>query len=359
MRRKLALTIAVAAFATIHCGPSSSAAQDSLGTAENFAVLGGSTVTNTNPTTVTGDLGVSPGSAVTGFPPGIVIGVIHADDAVAAQAQADATTAYNTFAGMACDFDLTGQDLGGLTLVPGVYCFSSSAQLTGALTLDALGSSTAEFIFQIGSTLTTASFSSVTVTNGGNECNVFWQIGSSATLGTSTVFAGNILASADITLTTSATVSGRAIALNGAVTMDTNAVTIADCCDVEASWNTYGQGFAGSAGIPTLIPRTDPEFGTTLTIDISNSAGQDTIGVLFVGFTKADLPTSKGGHVLLIPSLVFFFGIPTSGTTATGDIPANDDDNLCGLSVFLQVIECDDLTHVAGFSAGLELILGS
>jgi len=358
MHRKLALSVAVVAFAVFHCGPSSAVAQDSLGSAESFAVLGGSTVTNTNPTTVTGDLGVSPGSAVTGFPPGIVIGVIHAADAVAAQAQADATTAFNTFAGMACDFDLTGQDLGGLTLVPGVYCFSSSAQLTGALTLDALGSSTAEFIFQIGSTLTTASFSSVTVTNGGNACNVFWQIGSSATLGTSTVFAGNILASADITLTTSTTVSGRAIALNGAVTMDTNSVTIADCCDVEASWNTYGQGHAGSAGIPTLIPRTDPELGTTLTLDISNSANRDTVAVLFVGFQKADIPTAQGGHILLIPSFGFFFQVPLGGTTFSGDIPANDED-LCGLSLFLQVIECDDLTHIRGFSAGLELILGS
>ena len=134
----------------------------SLGTAQSFAVLGGSTVTNTGPTIITGDLGVSPGTAVTGFPPGIVTGgTIHAADAVALQAQSDTTTAYNDLAGQACTIDLTGQDLGGLTLVPGVYCFSSSAQLTGALTLDAEGDPNAVWVFQIGSTLTTASNSSV------------------------------------------------------------------------------------------------------------------------------------------------------------------------------------------------------
>src|SRR6195952_5818937 len=128
-----------------------------------FSVLAGSTVTNTStPTIVTGNLGVSPGSAVTGFPPGTVIGgTIHAADAVAAQAQSDLTTVYNNLANEACNTDLTGQDLGGLTLTPGVYCFSTSAQLTGTLTLDAQGNSAASFIFKIGSTLTTASGSSV------------------------------------------------------------------------------------------------------------------------------------------------------------------------------------------------------
>ncbi|HYR28959.1 MAG TPA: ice-binding family protein [Thermoanaerobaculia bacterium] len=200
------------------------AAQISLGSAQSFGVLGGSAVTNTGATTVSGDVGVSPGTAVTGFPPGVVVGgAIHSNDAVAVQAQNDLTTAYNNIVATPCTADLTGQDLGGLTLTPGVYCFSSSAQLTGALALDALGNPNALFLFKIGSTLTTASGSTVTVINGGSACNnVFWQVGSSATIGTGSSFAGDILALSSITLTTGANTSGRALARNGAVTLDTN-----------------------------------------------------------------------------------------------------------------------------------------
>lgn len=204
--------------------------QSILGTAQNFAVLGASTVTNTGATTVYGDLGVHPGSAVTGFPPGLITGgTIHAGDAVAQQAQSDAHTAYNTLANEPVTEDLTGQDLGGMTLTAGVYHFSSSAQLTGTLTLDAEGDPDATFVFQMGSTLTTASNSSVLVIHGADDCNVFWQVGSSATLGTTTDFRGNILALASITVTTGTTVSGRALALNGAVTMATNDVSIMQC----------------------------------------------------------------------------------------------------------------------------------
>ncbi len=199
----------------------------SLGAAQGFAVLAGSAVTSTGSTVVTGDLGVSPGTAATGFPPGLVVaGTIHAADAVALAAQGGVTTAYNALASESCTQDLTGQDLGGLTLTPGVYCFSSSAQLTGTLTLNALGNSDAVFIFKTGSTLTTASASSVVVINGGPLCNVFWQIGSSATLGTNSTFVGNILALTSITVTTGAQVSGRTLARTGAVTLDSNAITV-------------------------------------------------------------------------------------------------------------------------------------
>jgi type VI secretion system secreted protein VgrG len=187
-------------------------------------------VTNTGASTIFGDLGVSPGTAVTGFPPGIVtVGATHAADAVALQAQSDVTTAYDALAAQACTADTTGQDLGGQTLTQGVYCSTSSTQLTGTLTLDAQGNAAAVFIFKTVSTLTTASSSSVQVINGGTACNVFWQIGSSATVGTTTQFAGNILALTSIALQNGASVAGRALARNGEVTMDTNNVTNLGC----------------------------------------------------------------------------------------------------------------------------------
>jgi hypothetical protein len=231
MRKNLGL-VASAGMITWLCGASIALAQaaPSLGSAQSFAVLGGSAVTNTGSSIVTGDLGVSPGSAVTGFPPGLVVsGTIHSADATASSAQNSVVTAFNSLGSQACTQDLTGQDLGGKTLTPGVYCFSSSAQLTGTLTLNAQGNASAVFIFKTGSTLTTASGSSVAVTNGGAACNVFWQIGSSATIGTTTSFAGNILALTSITATTGASLNGRTLARNGAVTLDSNTVTATTC----------------------------------------------------------------------------------------------------------------------------------
>jgi ice-binding like protein/exosortase sorting signal-containing protein len=221
--------IASVGFAVVVCGGSVARAQSSLDTAQSFAVLGGSTVTNTGSSVLTGDLGVGPGSAITGFPPGTSTGTIHAADAVALQAQSDVTTQYNALASAACTADLTGQDLGGMTLTTGVYCFSSSAQLTGPLTLNAQGNGNATFVFKIGTTLTTASGSSVQLTNGGNPCGVAWQIGSSATLGTTTSFIGNLIALSSITLNNGANIIGRALARNGAVTLDTNNVSFAAC----------------------------------------------------------------------------------------------------------------------------------
>jgi Ice-binding-like len=224
---QIALVGAILGFGFIGTN-SAQAASISLETASNFAVLGDSTVTNIGSSFITGDLGVSTGSAVTGFPPGIVIlpGTIRIADAIALQAQADNKATYNYLAGLARTQDLTGQDLGGLTLIPGVYFFSSSAQLTGTLTLNNLGDPNALFVFQIGSALTTASNSSVLMSNGGDDPNVFFQVGSSATLGTGTQFKGNILANTSITLNTSANIEcGRALAQNGAVTLDTNNIS--------------------------------------------------------------------------------------------------------------------------------------
>ncbi|KAK5461311.1 hypothetical protein LTS15_003374 [Exophiala xenobiotica] len=181
-----------------------------LGTAAVFAVLGASDVTNTGPTIINGDLGVSPGTSITGFPPGIINGVVHNNDGVAQIAQDDATTAYNVAAGLpfSAGNDLTGQDLGGRTLVPGVYHYDSSAGLTGTLTLDGRGDSNSVFVFQIGSTLITGTGSTVALVNGALACNVFWQVGSSATLGTGTIFSGNILALASITVNAGDTNAG-------------------------------------------------------------------------------------------------------------------------------------------------------
>ncbi len=219
-------------------------------------------MTNTGASTIFGDLGVAPGLAITGFPPGLVLGgSVHAADATALQAQSDVTAAYDALASEACDFDLTGQDLGGLTLTSGVYCFSSTAQLTGALALDAQGDPDAIFVFKVGSGLTTASDASVTFVNGGNDCHTFWQIGSSATLGTGTAFAGSILALASITLNAGASVSGRALARTGAVTMDDNHVFGGACADVPQCI-TIQRGTSGTvADVPLFFRNPATSYG--------------------------------------------------------------------------------------------------
>lgn len=222
-----------------------------LGAASSFGVLAGSTVTNTGATFVNGNIGVYPGSAITGSP--VASGTIHGPDAVSQKAQSALTTAYTAAAGLAPTQNLTGQDLGGKVLTPGVYFFASSAQLTGVLTLNALGNKNALFVFQIGSTLTTASASAVLFTNGLTDKNVFWQVGSSATLGTTTAFAGNIMALTSITMNKGARIGcGAALARNGAVTLNNN--TIGGGCGTSvvpepSSLVLLGTGLVGLAGV--------------------------------------------------------------------------------------------------------------
>jgi len=196
----------------------------------NFLVLAGSTVSNTGSSVISGDVGVSPGTVVTGFPPGLLAlgGTIHKADGAAAQAQAALTAGYIDAAGRSGSTTVAG-DLVGKTLTAGIYKSTSSLANSGDLTLDAQGNPAAVFIFQISSTLITGSGSHIILANGAKACNVFWQVGSSATLGTNSVFKGNILALTSITLTTGANLEGRALARNGAVTLDTNVITGCTC----------------------------------------------------------------------------------------------------------------------------------
>ena len=208
--------------------PGQAGAGPALGAASTFVVLGSSTVTNTGAlTTIVGDVGVSPSGSITGIPAGQPTGgTVHTGDAAATAAQADATIAYNNLAARPCNVTLTGVDLGGLTLSGGVYCFATSAGLTGTLTLDGLGNPNAVFVFKIGSTLVTAPGAAVVLTGGAQAKNVFWQVGSSATLDTNTAFYGTIIALASVTMNNGTSLTGRAIARGGAVTMDTNAVAL-------------------------------------------------------------------------------------------------------------------------------------
>jgi hypothetical protein len=175
-----------------------------------------------------------------------VHGVMHKGDASALFAQDDVTTAYTTIAGETCTKTLTGQDLGGKTLIAGAYCFASSAEITGQLTLDGQGNPDSVFLFQIGSTLTTATNARVVLINGASPCNVFWQVGSSATIGTGTHFIGAILALTSITAVTGATFNGGLYARSGAVTLDTNTVDLASC------------GQSTPVTSPTTVPTPSP-----------------------------------------------------------------------------------------------------
>jgi len=200
-----------------------------LGTAASYAVLAGTpNITNTGPTVISGSVGISPAALVTGFPPGTVTnGTIQAGTAPATTAKTDLTAAYGVAASSPCNFNRTGQNLGGLTLTPGTYCQTTAPTLTGTLTLSGNG----VFIFQIGSTLVTAPAASVVLTNGAQACNVYWQVSSSATLDTTTAFVGTIMALTSIQLNNGASIQGRALARNGAVTLINNVITAPTTCN--------------------------------------------------------------------------------------------------------------------------------
>jgi hypothetical protein len=242
-----ALAASVGMFALAPLASNASTTPVPLGDAASFAVLGGSTVTNTGSSVIDGNVGLSPGSSVTGFPPGNVNdGSIHVDDAVASGGELALTAAYGDAASAASTATLT-TDLASRTLTPGVYTATSlspSIGLNGTLTLNAEGNANAVFIFQAASTLLVGSGSDVVLTGGAQACNVFWEVGSSATVGTGASFVGNILALDSITMDTGASLVGRALTQTAAVTLDSNVIKLAKC----ASAKTGASGSSGSSG---------------------------------------------------------------------------------------------------------------
>lgn len=324
MLRKYLRLLTAVGFAALLCDPSAAFAQTapSLGAAQGFAVLGGSTVTSTGASVLNGDLGLSPGTSITGFPPGTVNGLTHVADAVAANAMLDAltapTSAYNNILAQTCTTNYVPiQEIGGLTLTPGVYCFPSSAQITGTLTLNALDNPDGVFIFKVGSTVTTAPGSTVQLVNGAQAANVFWAVGSSATVDTTSIFVGNILAVASITVNDGAHLFGRALA-QAAVTLindvvDATYVVDTSAADAEAAAAAEAEAIAAAEAEATDIADAVIPGGIT-----GAAAGVFPSGAVLYGLALSDLTLGKG---LAVSSDGTAFGqvqIELNGTSPLG-----------------------------------------
>jgi hypothetical protein len=308
-----------------------------LGSATNFAVLAGSTVTNTGPTTINGDLGLWPGTAVTGFnPPGTVNGTIHAGDTVAQQAQAALTVAYNDAAGRTAGVVGVAGDLGGQSLAPGLYKSTSTIGITGNLNLDGNGDPNAVFIFQVGSALNVATSSRVSLSNGATAANVFWQVGSSATLGTYSAFRGTIMAYASITIATGATLDGRALAQNAAVTLDTNTVTMQT----------------------VVTPPPPPPPPGQSAVDLGSAAGYAVLGASTV--TNTGLTTINGDLGLWPGTSVTGFNPPgtVNGTMHAGDTAAQQAQAALAVAYNNVVGRTEGVVGVAGDLSGQTLAPG-
>jgi hypothetical protein len=304
-RAGIALAAVGLAFAAVPVA--AQAAPVNLATATPFVVLGGATVTNTGPSVLNGDLGVAPGTALPGFGlPAVVNGATHANDAVANQAQADLATAYDVAAAEPLTANLSGTNLGNRTLTAGAYRYTSDAQLTGALTLDAQGDPNAQFVFQIASALTTASASSVVLINGASPCNVFWQVGTSATLGSTTAFQGNLMALASISLNNAATVVGRVLARNGQVSLINNGLTAPGCA-------------AGSTTSTTTAPTTTaPIAGTTTRPGASTTGAGPSPGGATPGATGSQPTGSTRNGSATLRRTSILRGTPLRATPSGG-----------------------------------------
>jgi uncharacterized protein with beta-barrel porin domain len=327
---------AIVLFASVFATPASVRAQNLA----SFGILGGSTVTNTGPSVINGNVGLSPGSSITGFPPGIVVapGAIFNSDATAIQAQVQLITLFNTLSALPVTHNLSGQNLGGLTLTPGVYGFNSSAQLTGGLTLNALGNPNAIFVINIGSTLTTASGASISLINGAQASNVFFKVGSSATLGSTTAFQGDIVALSSISLDAGASINcGAALAHNGAVTLINNAIsicrttsalvssitgvpegatvfTIADSLPASAS----GNQFAVANGLDAFIAS-----GGVLTPAFLNLIGTLSPSQLAAAFTELSGEVGTGAAPAGVQAMNSFLSLLTNPFANHGFTPEN------------------------------------
>jgi hypothetical protein len=307
-----ALTLTLAGGAS-----ASSSTTPLLGTAANFSVLAGSAVTNTGPTVLASELGVSPGTAISGFPPGIAHGATHSADAAASGAQNDLTIAYDD---AAADKSTTTVpdvgNIGGETLVAGVYASASSMLVNGTLTLNGAGNPDAVFVFKAGSTIVTGSASKVVLENGAQACNVYWQVGSSATLGTDSTFVGTVMALTSITATTDATVDGRLLARNGAVTLDSDTITPTSCTTTVStkpvvatttSTTTHTSGGSGSSSGGKSLGATKPGAGTTTTTTTTTTTSRSSTSERIhlpgsdcgcaLGTKYVKVATSKYAHV--------------------------------------------------------------
>jgi LPXTG-motif cell wall-anchored protein len=276
------LTVLVTTIVAVLALPSPASAAQApvgLGVAAGYSVLGGQAVTNTGPSTLVANLGVSPGTAITGFPPGQVGGAVHAGDAAAAQAQSDLVVAYNDAAGRAPTASVAG-DLVGQTLTAGVYRSAGPLAVSGTLTLNGQGSPNSVFVFQVASTLITASASHIVVINGAQACHIYWQVGSSATLGTHSTFQGSVLALTSITVTTGTSVAGRALARNGQVTLDDNNFTSASCASTPTTSASASSAPASRTPTPTSGPTSTPTptRSSTATAGPASSASSANVG---------------------------------------------------------------------------------